>query len=164
MRKFTLIFLVIISILIYINNKEEVKEIRVRVVPNSDSEVDLLVKEDVKNITVSYLKEAYDSNYNIYIDNIRYGLLYLEEVIEENSKEEVLITFDNHTLYNKTYNNNVIENTEELTLCIKIGNGNGSNWWGTIYPEFLMINSSEVVEYESLFVNLFKKIGDTQDD
>ena len=55
MRKFTLIFLVIISILIYINNKEEVKEIRVRVVPNSDSEVDLLVKEDVKNIIIEYL-------------------------------------------------------------------------------------------------------------
>lgn len=164
MRKFTVIFLVIVSILIYINNKEEVEEIRVRVIPNSNSEVDLLVKEDVKNITVSYLKKAYDSNYYIYINNIEYGLSYLEEVIEKNIKEEVLITFDNHTLYNKTYNDNVIENTEELTLCVKIGDGNGSNWWGTIYPEFLLVNSNEVVEYESLFVNLFKKIGDTQDD
>ena len=69
-----------------------------------------------------------------------------------------MITFDNHTLYNKTYNNNVIKNSNELTLYIEIGNGKGSNWWGTVYPDFLLVNSSEVMEYESIFVNIFKKI------
>ena len=56
------------------------------------------------------------------------------------------------------YNNNVIENSNELTLYIEIGTGKGSNWWGTVYPEFLIVSSSEVMEYESIFVNIFKKI------
>ena len=133
-------------------------DIRVRIVPNSDSKRDVAIKEKVKDITICYLKQAYDSDYYVFIDNINLSLHYLKGIISKEIEEKVLITFDNHTLYNKTYNNNVIENNEELTLYIEIGTGEGSNWWGTVYPEFLMVSGSDVMEYESIFINIFKKI------
>ena len=166
MRKILFILIIIVCVVVMINNiGDNNKEIRVRIVPNSNEVDDLQEKQIVKDITICYLKEAYDEDYNIYINNIEKGKVKLKEVIVENIKEDVLINFGNHTLYNKTYNNMVVENSTELTLLITIGRGLGDNWWGTVYPEFLSVNSSDVLEYESVFVELFNKIrGETQND
>lgn len=166
MRKILFILIIIVCVVVMINNiGDNNKEIRVRIVPNSNEVDDLQEKQIVKDITICYLKEAYDEDYNIYINNIEKGKLKLKEVIVENIKEDVLINFGNHTLYNKTYNNMVVENSTELTLLITIGRGLGDNWWGTVYPEFLSVNSSDVLKYESVFVELFNKIrGETQND
>ena len=159
MRKTLFIILLIVCIIVMINNLgDDNKEIRVRIIPNSNSDIDLLKKQTAKNITICFLSEAYDENYNSYTENIEKGINYLEEVIEEQLNESVLISFDNHTLYNKTYNNTVVENPTELTLVVIIGNGDGDNWWGTVYPDFLLVNSSEVVKYESIFVKFFNKV------
>ncbi len=166
MRKILFILIIIVCVVVMINNiGDNNKEIRVRIVPNSNEVDDLQEKQIVKDITICYLKEAYDEDYNIYINNIEKGKLKLKEVIVENIKEDVLINFGNHTLYNKTYNNMVVENSTELTLLITIGRGLGDNWWGTVYPEFLSVNSGDVLKYESVFVELFNKIrGETQND
>lgn len=166
MRKILFILIIIVCVVVMINNiGDNNKEIRVRIVPNSNEVDDLQEKQIVKDITICYLKEAYDEDYNIYINNIEKGKVKLKEVIVENIKEDVLINFGNHTLYNKTYNNMVVENSTELTLLITIGRGLGDNWWGTVYPEFLSVNSGDVLKYESVFVELFNKIrGETQND
>ena len=166
MRKILFILIIIVCVVVMINNiGDNNKEIRVRIVPNSNEVDDLQEKQIVKDITICYLKEAYDEDYNIYINNIEKGKLKLKEVIVEIIKEDVLINFCNHTLYNKTYNNMVVENSTELTLLITIGRGLGDNWWGTVYPEFLSVNSGDVLKYESVFVELFNKIrGETQND
>lgn len=157
MRRILLIIVVFVFIVCIFYDKEQ-EEIRVRIVPNSDNKEDLFIKEKIKSITICYLKEAYDKDYNTYINNISVTIDDLKDVINKEINAEVLITFDNHTLYNKTYNNNVIKNSNELTLYIEIGEGKGSNWWGTVYPDFLLVNGSEVMKYESIFVNIFKKI------
>ena len=166
MRKIIFIILLVVCIVVMINNRIDInKEIRVRIVPNSNSESDLLNKQTVKNITICFLSEAYDNDYNIYTNNIVNGIDYLEEVLENEVDESILISFDNHTLYNKTYNNTVVENPTELTLLVIIGNGDGDNWWGTVYPEFLLVNSTDVIKYESIFVKFFNKIkGETKND
>ena len=165
MRKSIFIILVVVCFIVMINNGDDKnKEIRVRVIPNSDSQYDLDNKKIVKDITVSYLYNAYDENYNIYIDNIDKGLLYLEDTINQYIVDDVLISFGNHTLYNKTYNNTVVKNSTELTLVVQIGNGLGDNWWGTVYPDFLLVNGSEVVKYESLFVKLFDKTSEEENE
>lgn len=68
------------------------------------------------------------------------------------------VSLSNHTLYNKTYNNSAVKNTSELTFYVVLGRGEGSNWWGTVYPEFLLVSSSEEVHYESLILSIFNKI------
>ncbi len=163
MRKLLLILLIFVSFVIVLKNKDS-KEIRVRIIPNSDSKKDLDVKEKVKNITICYLKNAYNENYNTFIDNIEKTKDDFIILLENNLNEKIKLDFSNHTLYNKTYNNSAVKNTNQKVLYIIIGNGNGSNWWGTVYPEFLEISSSEEIKYESLIVRIFEKIKGEEND
>lgn len=155
MRKFILIIIALLFIISLINIHDGKEEIRVRIIPNSNSGVDLSLKEKAKSITCCYLNKVYDSNYNECINNIKMTMDEFEDVL---TKEigKITISFDKHTLYNKTYNDNAVKNEKYYTLYIVIGDGKGSNWWGTIYPNLLEISSSDEIKYESLFVNLFK--------
>lgn len=158
MRKIIIGILIIVCIIIGLNSCKETKEIRVRVIPNSDSKKDLEKKEIAKNITVCYLKEAYSKNYDEYLNHLEKTKDDFAEVLKKEIGQNVEIELGNHTLYNKTYNNSAVKNTKEMTLYIILGSGEGSNWWGTIYPEFLEVSSSEEVRYESLILSVFKKI------
>ncbi|MDE5714814.1 MAG: stage II sporulation protein R [Anaeroplasmataceae bacterium] len=159
MRKLLFIGIIIMVIIVAILNiKDDKKEIRVRVIPNSDEAFDLRIKEKAKDITTYYLKEAYDKDYNTFENNIRTTMKKFESTLKKELKQNVEVSLSNHTLYNKTYNNSAVKNTSELTLYVILGSGNGSNWWGTVYPEFLLVNSSEEVKYESLILSIFNKL------
>ena len=132
-------------------------EIRVRVIPNSNEEYDILLKEKVKDCVILYLKEAYSEEYEQFVYNVKKTMMDFNRILNEKFEIVCTITFDNHTLYNKTYNGSAVMNKETLLFCVVIGEGKGSNWWGTVYPEFLNISSSNEFEYESLIVNLFKR-------
>lgn len=153
---FIVLFLVIISITIYINNSNS-EEIRLRIIPNSNEPSDILVKEEVKNAVIYYLESIYVDDYHKYVEKINESMAFLESIIEANYVS-CSMDFSKHTLYNKEYNGSAIKNKSTLTLVITLGEGNGSNWWGSIYPEYLGISSSDVVRYESLFANLIKYI------
>lgn len=153
MRKIIIFLLVVCCLAIYIN-KDSDREIRVRVIPNSDSSNDLVIKNEVKDCTIVYLRELYSSNYDEYLSNINTTMNGFEGLLENTFNTKVSIKLGYHTLYNKTYNNNAVENTKEMTLLVIIGEGKGSNWWGTIYPEFLEVDSDEEFKYESLIVSI----------
>ncbi|MDE7264624.1 MAG: stage II sporulation protein R [Anaeroplasmataceae bacterium] len=158
MRKIIIVGIVLLFGLTLFFKLQEEPEIRVRIIPNSDEAYDLEVKEKAKTVTICYLKEAYDSNYETYVSNLRKTIPFFENALSQELKENVEIQLGNHTLYNKTYNNSAVKNTSEMTLYIIIGEGKGSNWWGTVYPEFLEVNGSEEVKYESLILSIFNKI------
>lgn len=157
MRKFGLIILVIIFIITLFDNMSKEEEIRVRVIPNSDEKSDLMLKEEAKDYVILYLQEAYNEDYNKFVNNVNETKYEFEILLEKVLATDCTITFDKHTLYNKTYNNSAVKNEETLVLYVVIGKGKGSNWWGTVYPEFLEISSSDEIKYESLIVNLFRK-------
>lgn len=163
MRKLLLILLAIVCFIIILNHDNN-KEIRVRIIPNSDSKKDLDVKEKVKNITICYLKNAYNEKYDIFIDNIEKTKDDFTSLLENSLNENIKLDFNNHTLYNKTYNNSAVKNANQKVLYIIIGDGSGSNWWGTVYPEFLNISSSEETKYESLIVRIFEKLKGEKND
>ena len=159
-RIFIIVALIIIAVTININNKKE--EIRVRIIPNSDEKEDILLKEKVKSAVIYYLDRIYVEDYDEYVNNINQSLINLENIIDDNYID-CNIDFSYHTLYNKEYHNIALKNEKVLTLVITLGSGKGSNWWGTIYPEYLKVEGESVVEYESLFVNLINYIkGDTK--
>ncbi|MBD5391067.1 hypothetical protein HDR67_03590 [bacterium] len=158
MRKFLIAGLVVLCGIFIFMRTQETKEIRVRVIPNSNTTEDLKIKEKAKNITICYLKEAYDQEYSIYLSNLKSTTSSFQYILEKEINQKVEVQLGNHTLYNKTYNNSAVKNTNEMTLYVILGEGKGDNWWGTVYPEFLEVNSSEEVKYESLILSIFKKI------
>lgn len=158
MRKIGIIVLILLFSWALYSNMNKQEEIRVRVIPNSDTTTDLVLKEKTKDMVVCYLKEGYSKDYSVFFNRINQTYTLLEEIIENELAVECTITFDKHTLYNKTYNNSAVENKNTMMLYVVLGTGKGSNWWGTVYPEFLQISSSEEIVYESLIVQLFQKI------
>lgn len=156
MRKLLFIIVLVIAFLSFIINvNDEEKEIRVRVIPNSNNSFDLEVKEDVKDLILDYMSLIYDKDYEQCKNNINETYKELE-VDLNNSFDDISVSFDYHTLYNKTYNDSAMLNSEELTLYVVIGKGDGDNWWGSIYPEYL--SGNEEVRYESILVNVINKI------
>lgn len=158
MRKFLIVGLVLLCAVMVFMRTQEKKEIRVRVIPNGDTVEDLKIKEKAKNITICYLKKAYDPEYSIYLSNLKSTTSSFQAILKKELNQKVEVQLGNHTLYNKTYNNTAVKNTNEMTLYVVLGEGKGDNWWGTVYPEFLEVNSSEEVKYESLILSIFKKI------
>lgn len=156
MRKLLLIPIAVIFIFVILNQKEN-NDIRVRIIPNSNSINDLKVKEEVKGLVGEYLKAIYDKDYEVCKKNIESSIDELKIILNKHYND-VDVSFDKHTLYNKTYNDNAIKNENTYTLYIEIGDARGDNWWGTIYPNLLEISSSNEYQYESLFVNLINKI------
>lgn len=156
MRKLLFVIVLVVaflSFIISVNDKE--KEIRVRIIPSSNNSYDLEVKEEVKELVLDYLSLIYDKDYEECKNNINQTYKELE-IDLNNSFDDVSVSFDYHTLYNKTYNDSAMLNSEELTLYVVIGEGNGDNWWGSIYPEYL--SGSAEVSYESILVNVINKI------
>lgn len=87
MRKLLFIGILFVGILVaFMNIKEEQKEIRVRVIPNSDQAYDLKVKEQAKELTTLYLKEAYHVEYTTYENNIRNTMNQFEQVLKKRVK------------------------------------------------------------------------------
>lgn len=158
MRKIGLIVVAILFFVAIFVKTDKEEEIRVRIIPNSDESCDLREKEQVKEMVVCYLKEGYSTDYSEFKNNILASTKELERLIEKEWITDCTVSFGKHTLYNKTYNDSAVENTEAMVLYVVLGEGKGSNWWGTVYPDFLQISSSEEVKYESLFVSIFQKI------
>ena len=154
MRKLILSFIIILFLAVYFINSNSDKEIRVRIIPNSDRLEDKELKNEVKKITIGYLASLERKDYNKTIEEINNSIDKLEYGWGD---YDAKVSFDYHTLYNKTYNDNAIKDEEAYTLYIILGEGKGSNWWGTIYPEFLGISSEEEIKYKSFFYELFTK-------
>jgi hypothetical protein len=150
-----IIILGLLSIIICISKDE--KQIRLRIISSSDDKDDIMLKEEVKNAVTYYLKEIYVEDYQTYVNNINNSLVDLENIIDRNYID-CNVEFNYHTLYNKENNGMPIKNESILTLVITLGKGEGNNWWGTIYPEYLGMESCSVVKYESLFANLINYI------
>ena len=157
MRKILFGVIVLFFVIALFLNLNKEKELRVRIIPNSNNIVDLKIKEEIKDIVVCYLGNIYDENYNKYYDNINRTYKELENTLE-NLYSDISISFGKHTLYNKAYNNKEVKNEEAYTLYVIIGSGNGDNWWSSIYPEFLGVGGDALIKYESLLYNVFKLI------
>lgn len=143
MKKFfLLLFLGLLVCFLFIPKEE----IRIRVISNSNSEKDILYKEEV----VKYLKEEIliDKDLN----DIFFEENYQQIEKELNKKfENIVVKYEPHTFVNKTYNGSALENETYQTLLIVIGDGNGDNWWGSIFEGSLNKESDEAITYEWYF-------------
>lgn len=137
MKKIIFIILVIISS-IYIYNLED-EEIRVRIISNSNNELDIEYKEEVRIIVEEFLNKNDSNNIDDYIKN------NLEILKEQINNEEVKVEYKKINFPLKSYNNKVLENKYVKTLLITINKGKGDNYWGILYPEYLNLNDEKVI-------------------
>lgn len=167
MKKIIIIIIVILigyllSIVEY-NKSEDI--IRFRVIANSNSREDIIMKEKVVKELSGVLfidsQNVDDVKNNIYsnLENIDHKIDKLFKKNNYNKKYNILYglnEFPKKVFMNKIYDGGLHE-----SLVIEIGEGKGNNYFCILYPSLCMIdyeNREENANYKSKIMELFDNI------
>lgn len=149
-KKRNIFFIIITIVYLFaliscVNNK---KELRLRILANSNSEYDQNIKIEVKNYLEKYFKDTSIQNVN-------------EKILENSLKKQfnIKIKVERKIVdYEaKSYDGKIIPSGAYETLLVTIGEGIGRNFWTILYPEFFNISFEDdnEIQYKSYFYELF---------
>ena len=125
------------------------KIFRLHVVANSDKEEDQELKLDVKKTVVDYLSRRLGSGADLE-ETREYVLENLPEIeqaalkiIEEQGQDYPISDVVETTYFpDKTYGDCTFPAGEYEALNIRIGKGEGKNWWCVLYPSLCFIDDT----------------------
>ena len=153
------VILILIFILVIFTIKFETKEIRIRILSNSNSLIDQENKQIVKRILINNFKEYQYDDINSFLKNnievIKEDLISnLPSNLNLNVKVEYLKTY----FPSKSLNGEFVSSGYFKTLLITINEGKGNNWWSILYPEFFDIGYDDFgeIKVKSFFFEWFK--------
>jgi stage II sporulation protein R len=149
MKKLNGILWILIFLILTGCNYVESKEIRIRILANSNSEADIIEKYQLRD---ALLEVFYEKSIVVNEDNLHIIKKELNEKIQSNYKIELKETI----FPAKVLKGKVIPSGKYMTLLITIGEGKGKNWWSVLYPEFYGVNydDSSEIEYRSFIYDL----------
>ena len=162
-----LIIIIAIPFLLNILSTNKITDdlIRIRVLANSNSDYDIKVKENisnnVKNMMGNLLVDIKDIDTARKV--IKKNINKVGDTVKE-SMTNVSYDYDINYGYNyfpeKTYNGKTYAAGDYESLLIKLGKGEGNNWWCILFPPFCLLEAeeSEKVEYSFFLTELFDKI------
>lgn len=167
MKKFLIILGVLVfSLYLFNRNSYDLLNdaIRFRVISNSNSPYDLLMKEKVVYELSDILFK--DGSKNEIKDNINSNISIIEDRIDSlfdnnNYDKSYNIVYGMNEFPEKTYNNMVFPSGKYESLVINIGEAKGDNYWCFLYPSLCMVeenNDSTNVIVESRIYNFFKDL------
>lgn len=149
MKKIGLVFLIImLFIFVWPENTDQ---IRVRVIANSNSEIDQKYKNDVVRIMKKIIK--CDDTYNDIINKMDELKNELQDYGNK-KKININVKFDKTKFPTKVLEGKVVEGGVYQTLLITIGEGKGNNYWSLLYPEYYGI-TFEDVESDNIIVKFY---------
>ncbi len=173
MQKVILIGLaIIIAVMVMNKQQEEVlipkEAIRLRVIPNSNQEIDLVYKELIKEETeeqiANIIKNA-DS-----IEEARYLLSNklegVEAVIEDtvvvnDINQEVNVNYGLNYFPEKNYKGVIYEEGYYESIVITLGQGTGDNFWCVLFPPLCLLEEDEDNKEETEYRFFIKEIIDS---
>lgn len=149
----------------YIIPKES---IRIRIIPNSDSIEDQLLKTQIQtNIELEIENDLKKSNSinetrTIIKSNLGKYKKTIENVLKsENKTETYKIDYGYHHFPEKEYKGVKYEEGEYESLLITLGEGKGDNWWCVLFPPICSLEveetNNEKIEYSLYIKEMFEK-------
>lgn len=174
MKRLILLFLAVITLFLVANTYQEDyyiipdEAIRIRIVPNSNSLNDQLLKKQVKtNIELEVendLKESKNiaTSRKILTNNLnKYANVVNKVLINENQKTAFNIDYGYHYFPEKTYKGVKYEAGNYESLLITLGKGKGDNWWCVLFPPLCSLEAEDKnstdIEYSLYVKELFNK-------
>ena len=168
LKKKTIILIIIaLLILILTKNKSDnivipKEAIRIRIIANSNKEVDLktkmLVKDEVEKEIYQLLKQA--SSIKEAREIINNNLDRLDLVIDKKTDESYKVNFGKNYFPKKSYKGIIYDEGEYESLVITLGEGVGDNWWCVLFPPLCLLDGNENtkdVEYKFFVKELIDK-------
>ncbi len=172
MKKLTIVLAIIITVLA-INKDSEViipkDSIRFRVIANSDSESDqLLKKKVVSNLNpniinlLSSSSSLTDSRNNIENNLTLFDNIVKNTLKENNSTETYTINYGMNYFPEKEYKGTVYKEGEYESLVVTLGEGKGKNFWCVLFPPLCLLEAEDStkttdVEYKSFIKEIIDK-------
>ncbi len=161
--KKTLILIAIIIVIMSLNTNETIiipkESIRFRVIANSNSQEDQMIKEKV----VSKLKKNLSSltytpkNINDTRKSIKDNLKIIDETLKQEVKD-YSINYGYNYFPEKVYKGIYYEEGEYESLVITLGEGIGNNFWCVLFPPLCLIDEEQdEVEYTTFIKELIDK-------
>ncbi len=171
--KKTIIFLIMIAIFYIFTSSALASSIkipddaiRIRVVPNSNSDYDQAIKGKVKDeletSMYSLLKNAKDSNEarRLIEANLPNVKNEVQNVLNKEKYDKgYKVNFGYNYFPQKKYKGVTYEEGYYESLLVTLGEGKGDNWWCVLFPPLCLIEAEEntETEYKSLVKELIDK-------
>ena len=161
--KKTLIIIAIIIVVMSLSKNDTIiipkESIRFRVIANSNSQEDQMIKEKV----VSKLKKNLSSltytpkNINETRKSIKDNLKIIDETLRQEVKD-YSINYGYNYFPEKVYKGIYYEEGEYESLVITLGEGIGNNFWCVLFPPLCLIDEDQdEVEYTTFIKELIDK-------
>ena len=165
-KTFVLIIIAVIISLLVKNKNDNIvipkESIRIRIISNSDDQVDILekikVKKNVEKELYSVLKSA--KSVNDARDIINNNLERLNLVIEDTTDQKYNVKFGNNYFPKKIYKDVIYDEGSYESIVITLGSGMGDNWWCVLFPPLCLLDENENtkdVEYKFFVKELIDK-------
>lgn len=166
-----LILCLVILFLVYKGSKEYFtipkEAIRFRIVANSNSPYDQLIKEKLR-VNIEPIIERILKNSNN-IDDARISIKdNLDDLNEEINKflkdnnydTKFSLNYGNNYFPEKIYKGTLYKKGKYESLVITLGEGKGDNWWCLLFPPicYMDFDDTEEVEYKFLIQQIFDKL------
>lgn len=147
-KMFIILGLLVVVIILDMKDYNSTKDdIRFRVVANSNSPRDILIKEKVvdelSNVLFVDSKSAEEVDNNIYsnLENIE---KIIDEVFEKNNYDmNYTISYGLNEIPKKVYHGKVYEDGLYKSLVIEIGEAKGNNYFCILYPSLCIVDIEE---------------------
>jgi stage II sporulation protein R len=132
--------------------------IRLRVLANSNSEYDQIIKNKVKDELQGSMYSLLENTDNIAEarDIIKTNLNSLDLSVEtvlakEDNTIDYEIDFGKHYFPDKVYKGVTYDEGYYESLLVKLGEGKGDNWWCVLFPPLCLLEAEESTEVEYKF-------------
>lgn len=171
MKKTVILFFAIILFYIIIGHVSAKKlipddAIRMRVIPNSNSDYDQAIKLKVRDFVQKEMQELLYSTKGT--EEARKKILLDLPKIEEGVKNLLeteqyplgyKVSFGQHYFPEKKYKGVTYDAGMYESLLVTLGNGKGDNWWCVLFPPLCVIEAEEStdVEYKSFVMEMIEK-------
>ena len=144
------------------NSKKEIiiptESIRFRVIANSNEEIDITSKQNLKDYMEDIVYDLIRNSTNkeeankIIIDNFDY---LNKKIYEYLKNDNYSLDFGVNYFPRKIYKGVIYEEGMYDSLVITLGNGKGKNWWCVLFPPLCLLEENTTttdVEYQ-LFIS-----------
>lgn len=138
--------------------------VRFRVISNSNSSKDILIKEQVVNeLSTLLFKDANDINEtrNNVVNNLDKINNSIDKIFNENNYNlKYKVKYGMNYFPSKEYNDIRFEAGNYESLVVEIGEAKGNNYWCILYPPLCMVDYEKdtKIEYKSKIMEILSNL------
>lgn len=143
--------------------------IRLHIIANSDSEADQVLKRDVRDIIMNYMKEelrdSRDLEQTKYIINKnldRITGLARAEILRQGKNYDVKAMLGSYPFPTKAYGDITLPAGQYQALRVVIGKGEGANWWCVLFPPLCFVDATHGTIPDSVKEDLRKALTEEE--